>query len=139
MNDIDEIEPFTFKSTFHQRFEEGEPTMGLQLHTRTITVEKNTEGCPGYLLEPGIGYIVKIFNDEFGTPQMTDKPMIVIQKSDDSVELRGFPIDAMTPFGWMEIDNSDYGLTVAYEDGEVDYCILHMFDRKVDILYGGIE
>ena len=36
--------------------------------------------------------IVKVFNDDLGKPNMSDKPMKVVRKTDNSVELRGFPI-----------------------------------------------
>lgn len=133
------IVPFTFKSTCHQRYENGTPKMGPQKCLRTVTVEKNTNGCRGYKLEPGVGYIVKLFNDDLGKPNMSDKPMNVISKSDTKIELQGFPILAQSPFGWQEVDYRDYGLTVYYRDGEVEKCVLHMFDRNVDIEYSLTE
>ena len=54
------LQPFTFKSNCHQRYENNTPVQGLQECLRTVSVVKNTNGCPGYKLEPGIGYIVKI-------------------------------------------------------------------------------
>lgn len=54
------LQPFTFKSNCHQRYENNAPVQGLQECVRTVSVEKNTSGCPGYKLQPGIGYIVKI-------------------------------------------------------------------------------
>lgn len=86
--------PFVFKSNCHQRFENNSPVMGLQECIRTISVEKNTNGCRGYKLQPGDGYIVKIFNDDLGKPNMSDKPMRVVRKTETSIELRGFPIEA---------------------------------------------
>lgn len=131
-----EVQPFTFYSDYHQRFESNLPVHGLQKCIRTINLVKNTKGCPGYRLEPGVGYIVKIFNNDLGRPNMSDKPMCVVDKTVDKVELRGFPIEAQTPFGWQEVDYRDYGLTVYYSHGEVSKCVLHMFDRNVDIEYG---
>lgn len=129
------IEPFVFKSNCHQRYESGEPKLGLQECIRTIRVEKNTNGCSGYKLSPGKGYIVKIFNDDLGKPNMSDKPMRVVRRTADVVELRGFPIEAQTPFGWQEIDMSDYGLLVYYKAGKVEKCRLHMYDRDTFIEY----
>lgn len=129
------IEPFTFKSNSHQRYENDIPVKGLQECLRTVSVVKNTSGCPGYLLEPGIGYIVKIYNDDLGKPNMSDKPMKVVRKSNTSIELRGFPIKAQTPFGWQEVDYADYGLIVYYNNGAVDKCVLHMYDRNTRIEY----
>ena len=129
------MDPFVFKSNCHQRYENGSPVMGLQECIRTVSVEKNVSGCKGYRLEPGKGYIVKIFNNDTNKPNMSDKPMIVVKKTDTSVELRGFPIEAQTPFGWQEVDYSDYGLLVHYEHGKVSRCVLHMYDRNTFIEY----
>ena len=133
--EMQSMEPFVFKSNCHQRYENGRPVMGLQECIRTVTVEKNTSGCKGYRLEPGKGFIVKIFNNDLNKPNMSDKPMIVVSKTDTSVELRGFPIEAQSPFGWQEVDYSDYGLMVYYEGGKVSRCVLHMYDRNIFIEY----
>lgn len=125
------IQPFTFKSNCHQRYENGQPVMGLQECLRTVSVMKNTNGCPGYKLAPGIGYIVKIYNDDLGKPNMSDKPMKVVSKSADKVELRGFPIEAQSPFGWQEVDYRDYGFVIYYKNGQVEKCVLHMYDRNI--------
>lgn len=129
------VQPFTFQSNCHQRYENGSPVRGLQDCLRTVSVVKNTNGCPGYRLQPGIGYIVKIYNDDLGKPNMSDKPMIVVRKTADMLELRGFPIEAQTPFGWQEVDYRDYGFVVHYKEGKVDKCVLHMYDRNVRIEY----
>lgn len=44
------IEPFVYESNIHQRYENGDPVRDLQECLRTISVEKNTNGCPGYKL-----------------------------------------------------------------------------------------
>lgn len=129
------IEPFVFKSNCHQRYEGAYPKMGLQECLRTVSVVKNTNGCSGYQLQPGDGYIIKIFNDDAGKPNMADKPMRVVRKTDTSVELRGCKVNAQTPFGWQEIDLADYGLLVHYENGKVCKCVLHMYDRNTFIEY----
>jgi len=133
------LQPFTFKSNCHQRYENGTPVQGLQECLRTVSVVKNTNGCSGYRLQPGIGYIVKIYNDDLGKPNMSDKPMKVVRKTDTSVELRGFPIEAQSPFGWQEVDYSDYGFIVYYKNGQVEKCVLHMYDRNVRIEYSKKE
>lgn len=129
------MEPFVFISDCHQRYENGTEVMGLQQCVRTVRVEKNTNGCRGYKLNAGDGYIVKVFNDDLGKPNMSDKPMRIVSKTADKVELRGFPIEAQTPFGWQEVNYSDYGFTVHYSNGKVAKCVLHMFDRNVDLEY----
>ena len=129
------IKPFVFKSNSHQRYENTSPKMGLQECARTISVEKNINGCKGYNIEPGCGYIVKIFNDDLGKPNMSDKPMKVVRKTETTVELRGYLIEAMSPFGWQEVDYSVYGLIVYYEHDKVSKCVLHMYDRDIRIEY----
>lgn len=129
------MQPFTFKSNCHQRYENGIPVMGLQECIRTISVVKNTNGCPGYKLAPCIGYIVKIYNDDLGKPNMSDKPMKVVSKSVDKVELRGFLIEAQSPFGWQEVDYGDYGFVIYYNNGKVDKCVLYMYDRNIRLEY----
>ena len=133
------VKPFVFASNQHQRYENGKPKGDAQNCIRTVTVELNTKGCPGYKLEPGDGYIIKIYNDDLDKPQMADKPMRIYRKSQTSVEFRGFPIKAQTPFGWQEIDLSDYSFIVYYESGKVSKCVLHMHDRNVFIEYRKIS
>lgn len=113
------MQPFTFKSNCHQRYENGNP-VGYAECMRTVSVVKNTNGCLGYKLAPGVGYIVKIYNDDLGKPNMSDKPMKVVSKSAGKIELRGFPIEAQSPFGWQEVDYSDYGFVVYYKNGQVE-------------------
>ena len=129
------FQPFSFKSTCHQRYENNVPVQGLQECVRTISVEKNTNGCQGYRLQPGIGYIIKIHNDDLNRPNMSDKPMRIICRTDFSVEFSGFPIEAETPFGWQEVDYSNYGLMVYYKGGKIEKCVLHMYDRNTRIEY----
>lgn len=133
------IKPFVFRSTQHQRYQNGDKVGDLQHCVRTLSVEKNVDGCKGYKITPGVGYIVKLFNDDLGKPQMSDKPMKVVSKTASKVELRGYPLQAMGPFGWIDVDYSDYGLTVYYKGEEVEKCVFHMFDRNIDLEYTQIE
>ena len=129
------IVPFTFVSNQHQRYESGNPVQGLQVCQRTIRVEKNVSGCSGYQLAPGDGYIVRMINGDTGKPQMSAKPMRVIKSTPSEIVLRGYKVNAMTPFGYQEIDMGDYGLTVVKIDGQISKCTLHMYDRNIDIEY----
>lgn len=130
-----EFAPFVFRSTCHQRYESIVPVMGLQHCLRTVSVEKNINGCSGYKIQPGDGYIVKVFNNDTGRPNMSDKPMRVKSISKDMVLLQGYPLLAMSPFGWMEVNYEDYGLEVHYRNGEIEKCILHMYERDTFIEY----
>lgn len=124
-----------FVSDAHQRYENGNPVMGHQQCGRMITVEANTDGCSGYKLVNGDGFIVKIHNLDVDKPNMSPKPMRVVSSSNEKVELKGYPVQAMTPFGWNDFDLSDYGLTLIMSGDVVKQCTLHMFDRNVDIEY----
>lgn len=131
------MEEITFVSTQHQRYESEIPVMGIQNCIRIISVVKNTDGCKGYMLNSGEGYIVRIYNNDTGRPNMSDKPMRLIRKTTKIAELRGFPIKAMSPFGWQEVDNSCYGITIHYQNGQVVECNFYMYDRDVRIKYMG--
>lgn len=126
---------FVFESNQHQRYENGNPVQGLQECPRTIKVEKNVNGCSGYQLKNGDGYIVRMINGDTGQPQMSAKPMRIIKSTVTEVIFRGYMVSAQTPFGFQDFDMSDYGLTVSLEDGKVAKCVLHMYDRNADIEY----
>lgn len=132
-----DIEPFIFDSNQHNRYENGRPING-QRCPRTIKVEKNIDGCNGYQLRKGDGYIVRIINEDTGQAQMSAKPMRVVNSSSSEILLKGYLVSAQTPFGYQDIDMSDYGLTIRLENNKVVKCILHMYDRKVDIEYNKI-
>ena len=129
------LRPFVFESNQHQRYEDGIMVGDAQNCVRTVSVLRNTDGCSGYRLRTGDGYIVKLFNNDINRPQMADKPMRIVKRTDNKVVLRGYPVLAQTPFGWQEIDLSDYGLVVEYEDGIVCKCTLCMYDRNIELEY----
>lgn len=133
------IAPFVFESNQHQRYENGNLVQGLQECPRIIKVEKNVNGCSGYLLKNGDGYIVRMINGDTGQPQMSAKPMRVIKSTATEVTLRGYMVSAQTPFGFQDVNMADYGLTVSLKDGKVIKCVLHMYDRNVDIEYQKVE
>lgn len=124
-----------FSSNAHQRFESGNPVMGHQSCGRLVTVEHNNNGCDGYRLTPNDGYIVRIHNLDVDKPNMSPKPMRLVSMSNKKIELRGYPVQAMTPFGWDNFDLSDYGMTLVLDGSSLKQCTLHMFDRNVDIEY----
>ena len=133
------ITPFVFESNQHQRYENGNPVKGLQECPRVVKVEKNVNGCNGYQLKSGDGYIVRMINGDTGQPQMSAKPMRVIKSTATEVTLRGYMVSAQTPFGFQDVDMADYGLTVSLKDDKVVKCVLHMYDRNVDIEYQKIS
>ena len=41
----------------------------------------------------------------------------------------------MSPFGWIDFDGQNYGLTIFLKNEQVEKCVLHMYDRNVEIEY----
>ena len=131
----------SFLSTSHLRFESGIPVRGIQECNRELCIEKNTNGCQGYQITPGDGFIVSIKNKDGSHPiwgdnyQMSPKPMRITRQDSNSISLRGYIVLAKTPFGYQEFDMSDYGITLYVEDDDIVKCRLDMFDRNVYIEY----
>lgn len=126
---------FDYDSTCHQRYENGKPVRDLQICPRYIKIRKNTNGCSGYQLTNGDGYILTATNGETGKPQFAPKPMRIVKFTDKEILLKGYTVSAQTPFGWQEIDLSDYGFSIIREKGSVKKCVLHLYDRNVDLEY----
>lgn len=133
---------FLFNSADHIRYQNGIQVAGpFGNVNRCIKVEPNINGCEGYDIKGGIGYIVTIFNLDGDHPiwqnniQVTPKPMKIISQDANKVVLRGYPVMAMTPMGWIDFDGQDYGLTIFLTNGSINKCVLHMHDRNTDIEY----
>lgn len=126
---------FEFDSTCHQRYENGQPVRGLQVCPRYIKIKKNINGCSGYQLTPGDGYILTATPGDTGQPQFAPKPMRVVKFSNTEILLKGYCVSAQTPFGWQEIDLSDYGFSIIFENDVVKKCILFLYDRNVKLEY----
>ncbi len=126
---------FDYDSTCHQRYENGRPVRDLQICQRYIKIRKNTNGCSGYQLTNGDGYILTATNGETGKPQFAPKPMRVVRFTDKEILLKGYSVSAQTPFGWQEIDLSDYGFSIILDKGSVEKCVLHLYDRNMELEY----
>ena len=134
---------FIFKSSDHLRYENGIHVSGPHHGgaNRAVKVEPNKNGCSGYNVQGGDGYIVTIYNLEGAHPvwgnnvQMSPKPMRIVEQTTRKIVLRGYPVQAMSPFGWIEFSGQDYGLTIFIKNEEVDKCVLHMYDRNTDLEY----
>ncbi len=133
---------FVFKSPDHLRYENGNHILGPHGGAgRAVKVEPNINGCQGYNVKNGDGYIITVFNLDGDHPvwqnniQMTPKPMRIVSQTVNKIVLRGFTVQAMSPSGWVDFNGEDYGLTIRMKNGEVENCILHMHDRNVDIEY----
>lgn len=126
---------FNFDSNCHQRYEGDNPVMGLQECPRSIKIRKNISGCSGYQLKNGDGYILTATNGDTGKPQFAAKPMRIVKFSDAEILLRGYAVSAQTPFGWQDIDLSDYGFSIIFKNRKPEKCILYMYDRNVRLEY----
>lgn len=133
---------FLFQSSDHIRYQNGIHVSGPHGGAkRAVKVEPNINGYKGYNIIGGDGYIVTIYNLDGIHPvwqnnvQMSPKPMRIVSQSTDKIVLRGYPVQAMSPFGWVDFNGQDYGLSIYLKDGQVDKCVLHMYDRKVDLEY----
>lgn len=57
-----DLSNINFISGCHQRYESGLPVRGLQQCRRTVKIESNYNGCEGYNIKSGEGYIVTALN-----------------------------------------------------------------------------
>lgn len=133
---------FIFKSPDHLRYENGKQVLGPSGGAvRAIKVEPNINGCEGYNIMGGEGYIVTIYNLDNNHPdwnknvQMAPKPMKIISHTSQKIVLRGYQVQAMSPFGWVDFNGSDYGLSIFLIGSQIEKCVLHMHDRNIDIEY----
>jgi hypothetical protein len=115
---------FLFHSSDHLRYENGRHVSGPHGGApRAVKVETNISG--------GDGYTVTMFNTDGGRAvvQMAPKQMKVQHVDDKKIVLRGYGHDS------SGASFSDYGLTIQLDNGNIEKCILHMYDRNVDIEY----
>lgn len=122
-NEKDSLE-FIFHSSDHIRYEDKIKVSGPHGGApRAIKVEPNITG--------GDGLTVSVFDTNNGRTkiQVAPKQMRISSADNEKIELIGFGADQ------MGFSFSDYGLSVYHSGGKVTKCILHMFDRNVDIEY----
>lgn len=117
-----------FLSSDHIRYEKGVNVSGHNYNChRRIRIEKSITGNEGYS--------VTIFNEDSIHPmwgnniQMAPKGMRVVKQESGCVELRGCGNDS------MGFSFDGYGISVFYCDNQIIKCVLHMFDRGVDLEY----
>lgn len=124
------------KSTHHQRYQNGEPVMGSQYCNRTIKIENKVfkEMFNGLEVTPKEGFLVTMWNMDTLTPiqQMQPKLMEMVADMGDKILLRGVTLKTN---GIVAFDNKDYGMTLHLRNRNVVKCVLHMYDRGVDIEY----
>lgn len=115
---------FVFHSSDHLRYENGRHVSGPHGGApRAVKVEANINGYEGYT--------VTMFNTDGGQAvvQMSPKRMKLVSADSEKIQLKGYGHDA------MGASFADYGLTIYHDDGSIEKCILHWFDRNVDIEY----
>ena len=115
---------FVFYSSDHLRYENGRHVSGPHGGApRAVKVEANISGNEGYT--------VTMFNTDGGQAvvQMAPKQMKLQQVDNEKIVLKGYGRDA------LGASFADYGLTIYHDDGNIEKCVLHMFDRGVDIEY----
>ena len=124
-----------FHSNTHQRYEQGVPVRGEQIGCdRDVVIEKNISGLQGYTVSVENPHARNSF---FGTP-MSAKPMKIILLKENSVILRGSGYDrnAVAMGVPLEVASfADYGLTIYHNGKSIEKCVVHMYDRNVDIEY----
>ena len=115
---------FVFHSSDHLRHENGRCVSGPHGGApRAVKVEANISGNEGYT--------VTMFNTDGvqAVAQMSPKQMKLAGADSEKIQLKGYGQDA------MGASFADYGLTIYHNDGNIEKCILHLFDRNVDIEY----
>lgn len=124
------------KSTHHQRYQNGVPVMGAQYCNRTIKIENKVfkEMFNGLEVTPKDGFLVTMWNMDTLTPvqQMQPKLMEMVADMGDKILLRGVTLKTN---GIVAYDNKDYGMTLHLRNRNVVKCVLHIYDRGVDIEY----
>lgn len=127
------------KSTHHQRYQNGIPVMGSQYCNRTIKIENKVfkEMFNGLDVSPKEGFLVTMWNMDMPAPtqQMQPKLMEMVADRGNTIELRGVQLKAM---GVVAFDNKDYGITLHLKNRQVVKCVLHLYDREIDIEYDGL-
>ncbi|MBR4952784.1 MAG: hypothetical protein IKY56_07335 [Alistipes sp.] len=130
------MENLILKSTHHQRYQNGVPVMGSQYCNRTIKIENKVfkEMFNGLDVTPKEGFLVTMWNMDMPVPTQQMQPKLMVMSADtgDKILLRGIQLQAM---GVVAYDNKDYGITLHLKNRDVVKCVLHMYDRGVDIEY----
>jgi hypothetical protein len=123
-----DLNDFLFKSSDHLRYENKLHVSGPHgIANRAIKIENNITG--------GSGFTVTLYNLDGNHPvwqnniQMSPKQMKIIEANENKISLKGFGQDQ------MGASFEDYGFTIILKNEEVEKCILHMYDRNVDIEY----
>jgi hypothetical protein len=131
-----DISDIYFRSTVHQRFENGVAVCGLQNCVRNVKIESNINGNEGYT--------VTIFMEDGNHPFwgnnviMAPKQMKVVCEHDNIIELRGFGYDENALAMCAPANDAsfaNYGILLLVENNQVERIQLNMYDRNISIVY----
>lgn len=127
--------PIRFPATLMAAQELGGSFEKPRSMNATVIVDENNNGCPGYGIVSGKGYLVSIVNTESGVTQLGPIPMLVDSVSSDCISLQGYKCMKESIYGFHEVDNSLIGLNILFKDGEPDNCILTRMDTGKNYMY----
>lgn len=130
------MQDLVLNSTHHQRYQNGIPVMGSQFCNRMIKIENKIfkDMFNGLSVTPEKGFLVTMWNTDTPTPTHQMQPKLMEMEADmgDKILLRGITLKTQ---GIVALDNKDYGITLHLKNRNVIKCVLHMYDRGVDIEY----
>ena len=101
----------------------------------SIIIEENRDGCPGYKVEAGKGYVVSVVNDASGMVQIGPLPMMIEDISKDSISLQGFQCTKESLYGSTEVDNSYIGLSILFDNNSPKKCVLSRNETQKNYMY----
>ncbi len=101
----------------------------------SIIIEENRDGCPGYKVEAGEGYVVSVVNDASGMVQIGPLPMMIEEISTDCISLQGFQCTKESLYGSTEVDNSYIGLSVLFDNLLPQRCVLSRNETLKNYMY----
>ena len=124
------------ESTHHQRYQNDIPVMGAQYCNRKIKIEHKIfkEIFNGLDVNPKEGFLVTMLNTDMMPPiqHMQPKMMKMVYDTGDEILLQGIVLEAM---GHVVHNDKNYGITLQLENRNVVKCVLHLYDRDIDIEY----
>ena len=130
------MQDLVLNSTHHQRYQNGITVMGSQVCNRMIKIENKIfkDMFNGLSVTPEKGFLVTMWNMDTPTPTHQMQPKLMEMEADmgDKILLRGITLKTQ---GIVALDNKDYGITLHLKNRNVIKCVLHMYDRGVDIEY----
>lgn len=113
-----------FHSNYNIRNDENRKD-AKELNDVTLTIEPNVNGCQGFELTPGDGYIVRARDNKTGKAFFSPKPVRLVSYRDYKAVFGGYPTYAVSPFGLLDY-TCPYEFEVRYFNGEVEKFVMRM-------------